>query len=310
MHSLKWKVLVLVMTAVFAVVSVSGYSEAAQKKSKRSRRNNNTPVKTQPQNTRAEKKAETPAVTSDDIIGEEMLKLAEALRKTSELERARPSTQEKREKLEAQYEAEIAELEQKIAELERKRDALSDSEISEDARIDTEFFAAQDEADVISDRLYNSFDMTPENVHAFHPQAASQIVDLVLSQDETTEEELLCITILHNRQTKRITRMVLHSELTASGDIFFTVKDIPEGLQAVIPEGDGNSWTVTADGRTNSKKSDNKSIFAAKIVDTEDIPYSKLDTESNTNADGTKTFKTGEGFIILRRSSITIRPAH
>ena len=245
MHSLKWKVLVLVMTAVFSLVSVTGYAEAAQKRSKKSRRNNNTPVKTQPQNTRAEKKEKAPELTSDDVIGEDMLKLAEALRRTSELERERPSTEAKREKLEAQYEAEIAELEQKIAELERKRDALSDSEVSEDARIDEAFFAAQDEADAISDRLYNSFDMTPENVHAFHPQATSQIVDWMLSQDETTEEELLCITILHNRQNQKITRMVIHSELTASGDIFFTVKGLPEGLQAVIPEGDGNSWTVT-----------------------------------------------------------------
>ena len=187
MRSLKWKGLVLVMMAVFAVVSVTGYSEAAQKKSRRSRRNTDAPAKT----ARAEKKAKAPVITSDDVIGENMLKLAEALRRTSEIERERPSTEAQREKLEAQYDAEIAELEQKIAELERKRDALTDSEVSDDARLDDALFAAQDEADDISDRLYNDFDMTPENVHAFHPQATSQIVDLVLSQDETTEEELL-----------------------------------------------------------------------------------------------------------------------
>ncbi len=306
MRLFKCKSLVLMMAAVFAVVSVSGFAEAAQKRSRRSRRNDNPPART----ARAEKKEKAPVITSDDIIGGDMLRLAEALRKTSELERERPSTEAKREKLEAEYDAEIAQLEQKIAELERKRDALTDSEVSEDARIDEAFFAAQDEADAISDRLYNSFDMTPENVHAFHPQATSQIVDLVLSQDETTEEELLCITILHNRDTQRITRMVLHSELTASGDIFFTVKDLPEGLQVVIPEGDGNSWTVTADGRTGRKKFDSKGYFVAKIADTEDIPYSKLDGESNITADGTKTFKSGEGFIILRRSSITIKLTH
>ena len=306
MRSLKWKALALMMTAVFAAVSVTGFAEAAQKKSRRSRRNSNTPART----ARAESKAKAPVITSDDIIGGEMLKLAEALRKTSELDRARPSTQEKREKLEAQYDAEIAELEQKIAELERKRDSLTDSEVSEDARIDTEFFAAQDTADAISERLYSSFDITAENVHAFHPEATSQIVGWVLSQDETTEEELLVLTILHNRESQKITRMVIHSELTESRDIFFTVKDLPEGLQAVIPEGDGNSWTVAIDGRTGSKKSDSRSSFAAKIADTEDIPYSKLDTESSTNADGTKSFKAGEGFIILRRSNLTIRPAH
>ena len=307
MRSLKWKCLVLMMTAVFAVVSVTGYAEAAAKKSRRSTKSNNAPAKT----ARAEKKAKTPTViTSVDIIGGDMLKLAGALRRTSDLERERPSTEAKREKLEAEYDAEIARLEQRIAELERKRDALSDSGVSEDERIDDAFFAAQDEADELSDRLYNSFDMTPENVHAFHPEATSQLVGWELTQDETTEEELLNIVILHNRDSQRITRMVIHSELTASGDIFFTVKDLPEGLQAVIPEGDGNSWTVTADGRTGNKKFDSKGYVVAKISDTEDIPYSKLDGESNINPDGTKTFRTGEGFIILRKSSITIRPTH
>lgn len=239
-----------------------------------------------------------------------MLKLAEALRRTSELERERPSTEAKRERLEAEYDAEIAQLEQRIAELERKRDALTDSGVSEDARIDEAFFAAQDEADAISDRLSYSFDMTPENVHAFHPEATSQIVGWELTQDETTEEELLALTILHNRDSQRITRMVIHSELTASGDIFFTVKELPEGLQAVIPEGDGNSWTVIADGRAGNKKFDSKGYFVAKIADTEDIAYSKLDGESNVTADGAKAFKTGEGFVILRKSSITIRPVH
>lgn len=308
MRLLKCKGLVFVMAAVFAVVSVSGFAEAAQKRSKRSRRNTNTPAKTQAKEARAEKK--TPVITSDDIIGVEMLRLAEALRRTSDLERERPSTEAKREKLEAEYDAEIARLEQKIAELERKRDSLGDSEISEDARIDEAFFAAQDEADSISDMLYSSFDMTPENVHAFHPEAASQIVGWELTQDETTEEELLNITILHNRDSQRITRMVIHSELTASGDIFFTVKDLPEGLQMVIPADDSNLWTVAEMAGKGSKKSDSKNNFAAKIADTEDIPYSKLDSESNINADGTKTFRSGEGFIILRKSSITIRPVH
>ena len=307
MRLLKCKGLVFMMAAVFAVVSVTGFAEAAHKRSIRSRINNDAPART----ARAEKKAKTPAViTSDDVIGENMLKLAEALRKTSELERERPSTEAKRERLEAEYDAEIAELERKIAELERKRDALSDSEVSEDARIDEAFFAAQDEADAISDVLSYSFDMTPENVHAFHPEATSQIVGWELTQDETTEEELLNITILHNRDSQKITRMVIHSELTESRDIFFTIKNLPEDLQVVIPEDDGNSWTVAAEGRNTGRKSENKSSFAAKILDTEDIPYSKLDSESNLNEDGTKTFKPGEAFIILRKSSITIKPVH
>ena len=304
MRSLKWKCLVLMMAAVFAAVSVTGVAEAAAKRPKRSRRNTDTTAKA----ARVERR--TPKLTSDDVIGENMLKLAEALRKTSELERERPSTEARREKLEAQYDAEIAELERKIAELERKRDSLSDSEVSEDARIDEAFFAAQDEADAISDILSYSFDMTPENVNAFHPEASSQIVGWELTQDETTEEELLNITILHNRGSQRITRMVIHSELTESRDIFFTVKNLPEGLQIVIPEGDGNSWTVAAEGRNTGRKSENRNNFAAKIVDTEDIPYSKLDSDSNLNDDGSKTFKPGEAFIILRNSTLIIRPAH
>ena len=306
MRLLKWKVLVIMMIAVLAAACAGDFAHAAAKRSRRSRRSNDAPART----ARTERKAKAPVITSDDIIGGDMLRLAEALRRTSELERARPSTQAKREKLEAEYDAEIAELEQRIAELERKRDALSDSEVSEDERIDEAFFAAQDEADEISDRLYNSFDMTPENVHAFHPEATSQIVGWVLSQDETTEEDLLALTILHNRDSQRITRMVIHSELTASGDIFFTVKDLPEGVQAVIPEVEGDSWIVTADGRTGNKKFDNKGYFVAKIADTEDIPYSKLDGESNITSDDIKTFKPGEGFIILRKSSITIRPVY
>ena len=308
MRLLKCKGLVLMMLVMFSVVCASGFSEAAQKRTRRSRKNTNTPARTQAKDSRAEKaetKAKTPELTSDDILGWEMLRLAEALRKTSQLERERPSTEAKREQLEAEYDAEIAQLEQRIAELERKRDALTDSVVSEDARIDDAFFAAQDEADTISDMLYSSFDVATENIHAFHPEATSQIVGWELTQDETTEEELLALTILHNRDSQRITRMMLHSELTESGDIFFMVKDLPEGLQAVIPEGDGNSWTVTADGRT-----DKKGHVVVKIIDIEDIPYSKLDGESNITSDDTKTFKTGEGFIILRRSNITIRPTH
>ena len=104
--------------------------------------------------------------------------------------------------------------------------------------------------------------------------------------------------------------MTIPSELTESGDIFFTVKDLPENLQVVIPKGIGDEWTVTADGRVGNRKIGNKGYFVAKIVDPDDITYSALDGESNITSEDIKTFTSGEAFIILRKSNITIRPVN
>ena len=299
MHSLKWKCLTVIIIAVFAAVSFAGYSEAAQKKSKKSRRT--------PQKVSAEQK-KAPA-TSDDIIGGEMLKLAEALKKTAQLEMNMPSSEEQREKLYEQYDAQIAKLEQEIAEIELKKDALLEAGVSDDAEIDAQLEAAQNEADDIADKLYFSFDVMPEYVNAFHPQASSQIVGWELSQDVNTEEDILLLTILHSKESQKITRLSVLSGLTDSGDIFFKIDNLPDGLQIVIPDETGSKWTVTADGRAGNRKFDSKGYFTAKIADADNIAYSALDGESNINDDGTKTFRSGEAFIILRRSGITIRSA-
>ena len=308
MSSVKSKCLWLVIAAVFAVMSSAGYSEAAQKKS-RSPRKSTPPAKSSPapKKPAPQKKPVTP--TSDDIMGEEMLRLAEALKKTSQLERGIPSSEEERERLYEQYDAEIAELEQKIAEVEQKKEALLDAGVSDDAELEAELAATEREVERISDRLYLSFNVEPEYVYAFHPKATSQITGWELIQDENTEEERLLLTILHNRGTQKVTRLNILSELTESGDIFFTVKDLPEGLQVVIPKDTGDNWKVTADGRVGDRKFGNKGYFVAKIVDLDDIAYSELDGESNSREDGSKTFSAGEAFIILRKSSITIRPA-
>ena len=311
MRSLKCKCLLLLTIAVFAVMSAAGYSDAAQKKTNSSSRRKVAPAKTAPaqkktpaKNAPAPKKPEAP--TSDDIAGGEMLRLAEALRKTSQLERGIPSSQEERDRLYEQYDAEIARLEQKIAEIELKKDALLEAGVSDDEEVEAELAATEKEADDIADRLYASFDIMPEYINAFHPKAASQIVNWELVQDEDTEEEKLLLTILHNRKSQIITHINVLSELTESGDIFFSVKDLPEGLQVVIPKDSGESWAITADGRVGDRKFGNKGYFVAKIVDPDDIPYSELDGESNINEDGSKTFKSGEAFIILRKSSIIV----
>ena len=306
MRLFKCKCLLLLITAVFVVMALTGYSEAAQKRSRSSRKS--APArKTEQKNTPAKKSA--PVVTSDDIMGEEMLKLAEALRKTSQLEHGIPSSEEERERLYEQYDAQIAELERQIAEIELKKDALLEAGISDDEQIEAELSATEKEVDDISDRLYASFDAMPEYVYAFHPKATSQIVNWELLVDDNTEEERLLLTILHNRGSQRITRLNVLSELTESGDIFFSVKNIPENLQVVIPKDTGDDWKVIADGRVGNRKFDNKGYFVAKIVDPDDIAYSELDGQSNITSEDIKTFTTGEAFIILRKSGLTITSA-
>ena len=300
MRSLKCKCLLVVIAAVFSMMAVAGYSEAAQKRSRSSRKSGTAPKTT------SAKKKPSPAVTSDDIIAEQMLSLAEALRKTSQLEKGIPSGEAERDRLYEQYDEQIAELERQIAEIEQKKDALLEAGVSDDEKIEQELWRAQNNADDIADRLYMSFDIMPEYIFAFHPKASSQIVEWTLSKDARTDEERLLLTVLHNRKEQRITRLNVLSELTESGDIFFTIKDLPEGLQVVIPDDGAEKWTITVDGRVGDRKFGNKGYFVAEIVDPDDIPYSELDGDSNIDEDGKKEFTSGEAFIILRKSSITI----
>ena len=300
MRSVKCKCLLFMIAAVFAVMSAAEFSEAAQKKSRSSRKS--APAA---KSSTAPKKSSAP--TSDDILGSEMLRLAEALRKTSQLEHGIPSSEEERERLYEQYDAQIAELERQIAEIELKKDALLEAGVSDDEEVEAELSAIEREADDIADRLYMSFDVMPEYIYAFHPKAASQIVGWEITQDENTSEERLLLTILHNRKSQTITRLNILSELTESGDIFFRVKDLPEDLQVVIPKGTGEEWIITADGRVGNGKIGNKGYYVAKIVDPDDIAYSELNGESNITSKDIKTFTSGEAFIILRKSSIIIR---
>ena len=294
MRSLKCKCLLVMIAAVFSVMAAAGFSEAAQRRS-RSSRKSGTPSKAAQKNTPAKNSVPrasrpAPVITSDDIIGEQMLKLAEALRKTSQLEHGIPSSEIEREKLYEQYDAQIAELERQIADIELKKDALLEAGVSDDEQVEAELSDIEKNVDDISDVLYMSFDVMPEYIYAFHPQAKSQIVSWELSQDVNTEVEMLALTILHNRDSQRITRLTIPSELTESGDIFFTVKDLPEDVQIVIPKGTGDEWTVTADGRVGNGKIGNKGYYVAEIVDPDDIAYSELDGESNITGEDIKTF--------------------
>ena len=115
MRSLKRKCLLILSIVMIIVLSISGCSYAAQRKSSRK----SAPAaksSAAPKKSATQKKADAPKksdepVTSDDILGEEMLRLAEALKKTSQLEHGIPSSEEEREKLYEQYDAEIAEIE-------------------------------------------------------------------------------------------------------------------------------------------------------------------------------------------------------
>lgn len=81
------------------------------------------------------------------------------------------------------------------------------------------------------------------------------------------------------------------------GDMYFLIENLSPGTQVVLPVGRG-VWTVNVDNREG---------YVAKIKNPSDIEHSRLDYESNKEGGG-KTFKSGEAFIILKQSGMTIRP--
>lgn len=82
-------------------------------------------------------------------------------------------------------------------------------------------------------------------------------------------------------------------------DRFFKIETLPTVLQVVMPPADRGVWTVNVDATDG---------YVAKFLDPHDIENSVLDLQSNYDGYGGKTFVSGEAFVILRPSGMTIRP--
>lgn len=88
---------------------------------------------------------------------------------------------------------------------------------------------------------------------------------------------------------------------TAGQDEFFIITQLPPGTQVVVPEDNNGVWTVKVDSRKG---------YAAKITNPDNVEHSQLDYESNAEDFGGKRFESGEVFIILRQSGMTIYPPY
>ena len=87
---------------------------------------------------------------------------------------------------------------------------------------------------------------------------------------------------------------------TYKGDKFFKIENLYPNLQVVMPTSSRGDWTVNVDVRDG---------YVAKI-DPQNIAGSKLDGKANKDNYGGKTFTSGEAFIILKQSGMTIRPPY
>ena len=254
----------------------------------------------------------------DDALGERMLRLSEIRKQTAEIERNREKFQQEED---AQYDreyasyeeeierlrAQVEELEQRIDMLERSRDVMPPAGDESYNGHETRLEALQQEEEDILDQISESSDIQPDNIRPFNKNAASQVIGWELLEDEETDIQSLRLTILHNRKTNNVTVIEVASELTDNEDVYFSIKSLPAGLQVVLPSEGGNTWRVEADGRAGNKTfNSKKGYFAAKINSVDDIANSALSGESRTE-NGRKIFVSGEGFIILRQSGITVR---
>ncbi|MBQ6773406.1 MAG: hypothetical protein IJP48_05000 [Synergistaceae bacterium] len=128
-----------------------------------------------------------------------------------------------------------------------------------------------------------------EDVRSWHKKAKSQVI----AWNFLKSSRQVVLTVLDRKSRKTSTKTARFR--TRGEDKFYLIDKLPEGLQIVVPEG----WTVNVDSRAG---------FVAKIEDSENIAGSALDNESNKDSNNGKTFTSGEAFIILRQSSMTIRP--
>ena len=139
-------------------------------------------------------------------------------------------------------------------------------------------------------------DMPGGDEAAWHPKATSQIV----KWDFKPGDRAVKLTILYKNSGK--TQQVLaekHGRDPEREDVYFLVSKLPQGLQAVLPDG----WTVNVDKRKD---------YVKMILNPDDIEHSKLsdaDSGENDHREGSgKTFTSGEAIILNKQGGMTIRP--
>ena len=121
-----------------------------------------------------------------------------------------------------------------------------------------------------------------EDVRAWHKKAKSQVVAWNYSANNKT----LTLTIL-DKNKKTSSEKPARFRIRNNEKVYVADK-LPEGLQGIIPEG----WTVNFDEKAG----------VAKIEDVDNITGSALDNTA-------RTFTSGEAFVILKTSAMTIKPA-
>ena len=121
-----------------------------------------------------------------------------------------------------------------------------------------------------------------EDVRAWHKKAKSQVVAWNYSANNKT----MTLTIL-DKNKKTSSEKPARFRIRNNEKVYVADK-LPEGLQGVIPEG----WTVNFDEKAG----------VAKIEDVDNITGSALDNTA-------RTFTSGEAFVILKTSAMTIKPA-
>ena len=121
-----------------------------------------------------------------------------------------------------------------------------------------------------------------EDVRAWHKKAKSQVAAWNYSANNKT----LTLTIL-DKNKKTSSEKPARFRIRNNEKVYVADK-LPEGLQGVIPEG----WTVNFDEKAG----------VAKIEDVDNITGSALDNSA-------RTFTSGEAFVILKTSAMTIKPA-
>lgn len=190
---------------------------------------------------------------------------------------------------------ELAKLQNEMAALERKH--------SNEEKLST----VKQTVDNLSEKIRDKSDINPDNIKPFHPYAKCQIINWELSEDAKSGKKVVWLTILHNRKSKKITRVRVPFD-SKGEDTFFRIRNLPVGLQVVMPPDDEGTWTVNVNAILGNRTVGKGGYYVARIEDPDDIPNSKLDGESNLDDYGGKTFESGEAFIILRQSGMTIRP--
>lgn len=137
--------------------------------------------------------------------------------------------------------------------------------------IEQEIASKNEEIESLQAQLTNG-----ENVNAWHKRAKCQVI----AWNYSPASKNLTLTIL-DRNKRTATDKPAKFRIRSSEKVYIADK-LPDGLQAVVPEG----WTLNFDEKAG----------VAKINDTE------LDNTA-------RTFTSGEAFLILKSCAMTIRPA-